>query len=180
MSLRYEILGLLSYGENTGYELTKLINSKGLFFWQAQQSQVYREIAKLEDEGLLTASGNSTPHKKLYTVTSSGLTSLTMWLNEKDTLSSAEIRNPLVMKLFFSNLADRRKTVELLEEYKAQCKSLLSDIAASRGETKALSDDQLDTIYFSLNSYYGIGFYNFSIEWADKCIGVINKLIQME
>lgn len=176
MSLRCEILGLLSYKDNTGYELTKMINSNGLFFWQAQQSQVYREIVKLEEDKLICANEESTPHKKIYSLTPDGKNALIEWLNEKDIISSIEIRNPLVMKLFFSNIADRDKTIGMLEEYKAECRHMLDEIAESQQETLSMAKNKQDTVFFSLNSFYGVGFYNFSIEWADKCIKVLRQL----
>lgn len=176
MSLRHEILGLLFYKPSTGYELTKTINSDGLFFWQAQQSQVYREISKLEDEKLIASGPESTPHKKVFELTNEGIDELTKWLNSKETIASVEIRNPLVMRLFFSNIADREKTLEMVKEYREESKRMLAQIASQKEEINELAQDKQDSVFFSLSSYYGVGFYNFSIEWADKCIAILEKL----
>ena len=53
MALKQGLLGLLNYGEMTGYELAKVFNDSLSFFWQAQTSQIYRELNQLEAEGLL-------------------------------------------------------------------------------------------------------------------------------
>ncbi len=179
MSLRHEILGLLFYKPSTGYELTKTINTDGLFFWQAQQSQVYREITKLEDENLIIAGPESTPNKKIFILTNDGIEELTNWLNSKEIISSVEIRNPLVMRLFFSNIADREKTIEMVKEYREESKRMLKQIAAQQEEINSLAQDKQDSVFFSLSSYYGVGFYNFSIEWADKCIAILEKIKDM-
>ena len=42
MALKQGLLGLLNYGEMTGYELAKVFNDSLSFFWQAQTSQIYR------------------------------------------------------------------------------------------------------------------------------------------
>ena len=39
MALKQGLLGLLNYGEMTGYELAKAFNDSLSFFWQAQTSQ---------------------------------------------------------------------------------------------------------------------------------------------
>lgn len=176
MSLRHEILGLLYYNAATGYELTKLINTDGLFFWQAQQSQVYREIVKLENEGKIEPGEESTEHKKVYVPTESGISELKEWLEQKDTLSSVEIRNPLVMRLFFGNLADHKKTLEMVKEYKAESQRMLEQIAAQQQDINSMAFEKQDNVFFALSSFYGVGFYNFSIEWADKCIAILEKL----
>ncbi len=48
MALKQGLLGLLNYGEMTGYELAKAFNDSLSFFWQAQTSQIYRELNQLE------------------------------------------------------------------------------------------------------------------------------------
>lgn len=179
MSLKFEILGLLSYHPSTGYELSQLINSDGLFFWQAQQSQVYRELAKLSEDGLIVANDQSTDVKKVFEVTPRGTDAFKEWLSKSDVKAAVEIRNPLVMQLFFANNADKRETVAKLEEYKLECKRMLEEIALSKDDLSKLAVDKMDNVFFSLNSYYGVGFYTFSIEWADKCLAVLNKLIAM-
>lgn len=179
MSLRHEILGLLSYRPNTGYELTKQINSEGLFFWQAQQSQVYREIAKLEQEGLIAPNEESTANKKVFVTTEKGEEELINWVNTTDIKTALEVRNPLIMRMFFASRGDKEHIIKELEEYKAECKRMLEVIAENKDELQDLANDKLDAVFFSLNSYYGVGFYTFSIEWADKCLAILKKLVAM-
>ena len=52
MSLTYGILGFLSYGSMTGYDLAKAFGCSVNFFWNAQTSQIYRELGRMEGEGL--------------------------------------------------------------------------------------------------------------------------------
>ena len=46
MSLTYGILGFLSYGSMTGYDLAKAFSCSVNFFWNAQTSQIYRELGR--------------------------------------------------------------------------------------------------------------------------------------
>ena len=49
--LKHGILGLLNYGDMTGYEIREIFNKSLNFFWQAQSSQIYRELRTLEKNG---------------------------------------------------------------------------------------------------------------------------------
>ena len=42
--LKHGILGLLNYGDMTGYEIREAFESSLKFFWPAQTSQIYREL----------------------------------------------------------------------------------------------------------------------------------------
>ena len=51
MSLDFAILGFLSYSPFTGYDLKKFFDQSVRHFWTADQSQIYRILARLGDEG---------------------------------------------------------------------------------------------------------------------------------
>jgi DNA-binding PadR family transcriptional regulator len=58
-----------------GYDLSKRFDGSVGFFWNATQQQIYRELAKLEDQGWIspqTISQQGRPDKKLYSVTDFG------------------------------------------------------------------------------------------------------------
>ncbi|MDR0221438.1 MAG: PadR family transcriptional regulator, partial [Lachnospiraceae bacterium] len=85
MSLKHGLLGLLSYGRMTGYELDKAFKDSLNFFWQAQTSQIYRELKAMEKAGWLTSEivfQTSKPNKKLYAITDSGRLEFHRWIAE--------------------------------------------------------------------------------------------------
>ena len=51
MKLRHAILGLLSHGPQSGYDLSRAFAGSVVNFWHADQSQVYRTLDRLEDDG---------------------------------------------------------------------------------------------------------------------------------
>ena len=53
MSLKYAILGFLSYKSFSGYDLKKAFDNSVRHFWSANQSQIYRTLAQLDEEGLV-------------------------------------------------------------------------------------------------------------------------------
>ena len=46
--LKHGILGLLSYGDMTGYQIMTVFRDSLSHFWVAQTSQIYREMQGLE------------------------------------------------------------------------------------------------------------------------------------
>ncbi len=51
MSLEYAILGFLNYHPYTGYDLKKIFDTSVRHFWPADQSQIYRTLARLTEIG---------------------------------------------------------------------------------------------------------------------------------
>ena len=52
MALGHAILASLNGGAKTGYELAKQFGADG-FYWRATHQQIYRELARLEEGGLV-------------------------------------------------------------------------------------------------------------------------------
>ena len=105
MSLKHGLLGLLSYGSMTGYELDKTFKDSLFLFWKAQTSQIYRELNGMEHSGWLTSEivyQTDKPNKKLYSLTESGRKELHDWLSENNLDNEFQTRSTFLMKLFFS------------------------------------------------------------------------------
>ena len=84
MSLRHALLGLLNGGPASGYDLMQVFNLSLNHTWPATQSQVYTELGKLADAGLLAVSAEGPRGRKEYSLTEAGLTELRHWLLEVD------------------------------------------------------------------------------------------------
>ncbi|MCA1730348.1 MAG: PadR family transcriptional regulator [Actinobacteria bacterium] len=53
-TLGYVILGLLAREQLSGYDLMNRMQERVSFFWQARHSQIYPELARLEERGMVT------------------------------------------------------------------------------------------------------------------------------
>ena len=76
MSLRHAVLAALVHGEASGYELAKRFDTGVADFWHARPQQIYAELARLHDDGLVRATEvvqRSRPTKRLFTLTGSGV-----------------------------------------------------------------------------------------------------------
>ena len=73
--LKYALLGFLSYQPQTGYELKQVIDQSVQYFWQAKQSQIYRTLKALEEEGLVASQvepQEGRPDRRVYAIKESG------------------------------------------------------------------------------------------------------------
>ena len=51
--LKHGILGLLNYGDMTGYEIMTAFRDSLQFFWSANISQIYRELQTLKEKSFV-------------------------------------------------------------------------------------------------------------------------------
>lgn len=116
MSLQIGILGFLSMKPLSGYDLKRLFDMSAAYFWPADQSQIYRTLKKLTEDGFVKLQGSSrglTVDKKVYEITPKGdnlLLDLVANPNEADFIS----RLPQIMQLFFSGVLSIEEQLELL------------------------------------------------------------------
>ncbi|HEX7488408.1 MAG TPA: PadR family transcriptional regulator, partial [Anaeromyxobacteraceae bacterium] len=104
---RHLILGLLSEGPLSGYEIRRLTHARFRFFWSESFGQLYPELARLEREGL--AVREDAPrrgrHRNEYRITPAGSRTLHDWLGEP--VVPEAVRQEILLKVYFSALVDR-------------------------------------------------------------------------
>jgi PadR family transcriptional regulator AphA len=108
MSLDYAILGFLNYHPYSGYDLKKIFDTTVRHFWPADQSQIYRTLARLTEQGLVEMekiAQTDRPDRKVYHITEAGHKELLDWLAA--TPPTQESRSaPLVQVFFCAQLTD--------------------------------------------------------------------------
>ena len=113
-TLGYAILGLLSREALSGYDLTGRMKERVGYFWSARHSQIYPELARLEDGGFVTHSvveQRERPDKKVYEITAAGLAALKEWVVRPPETKPS--RDELVLKAYSVWLADPEKAATL-------------------------------------------------------------------
>ena len=116
-TLGYAILGLLSREDLSGYDLTQRMAGRVGYFWSARHSQIYPELAKLEDGGYVTHSvveQRERPDKKVYRITAEGLEDLKEWVTRPPV--PRPVRDELTLKAYSVWLADKEKAARLFRE----------------------------------------------------------------
>ena len=108
MSLEHAILGFLNYKPLSGYDLKKTFDASVRHFWPADQSQIYRTLSRLQEEGKTSVEvvdQADRPDRKVYHITPAGKQELLRWLGS--TLEVEPARSPQMIQVFFAaNLPD--------------------------------------------------------------------------
>jgi DNA-binding PadR family transcriptional regulator len=99
MSLPHALLGLLARRPASGYDLRKLFDTSLAFVWPATQSQLYAELTRLAEQGLITAGRAGPRGRREYSITPAGRRELERWLTDTE-LRRAQ-RNQTLLRVFF-------------------------------------------------------------------------------
>lgn len=107
--LKYVLLGALNYQSLTGYQIKQFIDTSARHFWYAHTSQIYRTLAELEKDGLLTSEiqeQHDRPDRRLYHITDAGRNDLSEWLAQPMT-EIEPTKDTLLVRLFFAAQLDK-------------------------------------------------------------------------
>jgi DNA-binding PadR family transcriptional regulator len=98
------ILGMISLGKCTGYDIKHFVDKSTRHFWAASYGQIYPELKRLEEQGLIRGAPEPTGGRArvVYHLTEDGRKALHAWL-ASDEEPLYELRDEGMLKLFFSD-----------------------------------------------------------------------------
>ncbi len=171
--LKYAILGLLNRQPMTGYDIGKEFNYELAEFWHAKHSQIYTELKKLHDEGLVTydieISGDIL-EKKQYTITDAGKQDLIKWLH-KDELIERTAKDVFRVRMYFSNNLDLESRIKLLESQQMQHKRRLNQLKKTSEQYPEVPPHDSDRFGDFIVLENAIMREESILNWIEKCIG---------
>lgn len=153
MSLKHAILGFLSFAPLSGYDLKKAFDRSVRHFWPANQSQIYRTLAQLDEEGLVEKEVIEREERldmKIYNITEAGRAELHHWLSTP--LPEQDAREPFLIQVYFGGkLADDELLTLLRRELHVTEERLVvyeTVYQASKNMPSKINDER--TIFLSL------------------------------
>lgn len=126
MALAEAILVCLTERPMSGYDLAKNFDATIGFFWRASHQQIYRELSKLREKGLLVSqevSQTGKPNRIVHTITPAGRKALFVWSGKPSRLPSS--KDDLLVKLYAIDEMDLVALKDQLTIRLDQHKSLL-------------------------------------------------------
>ncbi len=177
--LKHGILGLLNYHEMTGYEIMVAFRDSLRFFWNAQTSQIYRELQTLEAKGWAgktPVAQQGKPDKNVYAITSEGREELLKWLSQPEV--QGESRNRILMKVFFFGERSREENIRYFEGLRDYYAMLLQSLDAVPESIRAYGSflgDGDKTLYWEMAVEYGRRAMGMHIDWAQSCIDTLKE-----
>ena len=127
------ILGMIRLGKTTGYEIKQLVDVSTRHFWAASYGQIYPELKRLEEAGLIE--GEDAPsggrQRRSYRLTETGEQALHDWLVSSDELSF-EVRDAGLLRFFFADAMTPDETVALLRRMRERHERTAAELSVSR------------------------------------------------
>jgi PadR family transcriptional regulator AphA len=164
------ILGMLALGARTGYDVKRAIDLSTRFFWNASYGQIYPELHRLEERGLVAAKAEPKGGRRRtsYTLTAAGRRALQQWLGDREELTF-ELRDEGLLKLFFGDLQTRDDVVASLRHKQLFCERALALFRQiePQARTGFFSDEQL---YPYLALTYGIEQLEWMRDWCERTV----------
>jgi PadR family transcriptional regulator AphA len=132
------ILGMLAGRPRSGYEIKQLVDNSARFFWAASYGQIYPELKKLEDAGLITGTDASQGGRQrtVFKLTAQGRRAAKQWIDSAPEVF--ELRDEGLLELFFAGSIDPSRGPEIARERAAKA-------AATAAELRAIADEVDET-----------------------------------
>lgn len=152
---------MLATGRRTGYDMKQLVDLATRHFWAASYGQIYPELRRLEQQGLVV--GQPEPSggraRTVFELTEDGERALTGWL-ASDAELLYELRDEGMLKLFFSDVAPGVR-VETIRAMRA----LYAGKHAQLRAVEAKAADMRRGPWLTLQ--IGLGVTAWLIDWCD-------------
>ena len=117
MSLRDAVLAALLEGESSGYDLAKDFDASVANFWMATPQQLYRELERLAEQGLIQArivEQERRPNKRMFSLTEAGYEEIRQFTGRPPKPSA--IRDELLIKVQALDVGDAAAVRDLIVE----------------------------------------------------------------
>lgn len=181
MSLRDAVLAALLEGESSGYDLAKRFDASVANFWMATPQQLYRELDRLAEQGLIQARvvhQERRPTKRMFSLTGAGLDAIQQFTTKAP--KPSVIRDELMVKVAAADAGNAQAVrdfiVERLQWATAKLQRyerLRSRLLDGRGEEDYLAQAERVGPYLTL--LRGISFEEDNIRWSERALTIIER-----
>jgi PadR family transcriptional regulator AphA len=172
----YVVLGMLNIGARSGYEIKRFVELSARFFWAISPVQIYPELKRLEEAGLIRGSDDQRGgrRRRLFELTPLGRETLRDWLrNEED--PTVEWRDKGLLKLFFADALGPEDSVELVRALRERAERLARSFRTEIVPAAEATSLAQGTYYTALLARFGLEFNEWIVAW---CLGVERDLVE--
>jgi DNA-binding PadR family transcriptional regulator len=186
MALRNAVMAALLEGEASGYDLAKGFDATVANFWMTTPQQLYRELERMEAEGLVTArvvEQERRPNKRLFSLTEAGREAVRAYTAESPG-KPAVIRDELLVKVQCLDVGDIESVRTAIAERMEWATAKLARYERLR---QRLLDGRSEEAYFAeserigpyLTLLRGMSFERENLQWGDMALRRLDQRAKM-
>jgi DNA-binding PadR family transcriptional regulator len=163
------LLGFLHDGPMSGWDLVARAEERIGEFWSLTQSQVYRELARMAEDGLVEAGEPGTRARRVYEITDRGRTAFADWVSRPP--GTETIRFPLLLTLAFGRHVPKERLASFLARHRI--------IHADRLDAYEKQREGMPPGYEEIDPYavatleFGISYERAVLQWFDQLPGAL-------
>lgn len=168
----WAILGLLSFGEQSGYDLQKFVDKSVGHFFDPAKSQIYSLLRRLVEAGYAKerhVAQDDRPDKRMYTVTPAGERALRAWLERAP--DDDAFRSPFLFHVFMGHLMDPGVLEAQVRAYREACSDTLRELEETEREIKGTEFARFP--YLTLRS--GLVTCRATLRWCDEVLKALKE-----
>ena len=174
----WAVLGILSFGrELTGYDIKNWSDAiLHFFYWSPATSQIYTELRRLEDLGLVSSRAvarDEVREKTIYAITPLGTDALRTWQATVDA-EAPVLKHGVLLRVWLGHLAEPTRLREQIADHRAR---LIEELGAAE-ESRQQADAQPDWAYPALVASWAVRRIESEIELADSMLIDLDRLAQ--
>lgn len=174
------LLGLLTIGPMSGYDLGQAIRASVGFFWNESYGQIYPNLKNLAAEGLVTSKTHrqkGKPDRHIYTITKKGRERLAAWLA---VAPQPEIpRNELLLKLFFGAQIPAEIHIGYVEAMVERERKLVQKFIEA-GKAVSVQEQYPDTPYWKMTARFGQLELKAHLLWGEETLAELRKIAKKQ
>lgn len=182
MSIKYAILGLLSWKPATGYELKKIFEDSSAMYWSGNNNQIYKSLVQLLNDGLVTNEvkhQENSPSKKIYSITEEGLARLKEWVLEEPDVP--ELKNTFLIQLAWADQLSDEELHEMLDRYESRINmQLIYQHEKRKRGVQAPNRNERETFLWDKIAENQLSFYQNELKWVQGIRKELDDRTQME
>jgi len=174
---RYAILGILTLGPGTGYDIKKFFDKSVAKFWNESYGQIYPLLRRLAAEKFVKKTvqkQDGKPDRHIYTITAKGREEIKKWLL---TPVGPQIgRHEILLKLIFGSELGAADSIRQIQHFQKQQRQDLQQTEELMNQIGTGYLQGPSKPYLKLALRYGQRVNRAYLEWADEAIAALKDL----
>lgn len=178
---KYAIMGILSMGPMSGYDIKKKFEESFSYFWSESYGQIYPILKKLAQQELATRSierQEGKPDRHIYALTAKGQKALQHWIIQP--VERQIGRHEILLKLFFGQQVSLTDNISQIEHFRKLQSQKLKEIKTTEQLLKADYKDNPNLSYWLMTVKYGQHVNQAYLQWAKETLAILRGMKQDE